>query len=102
MSLHETIVVPRLDGAQLAGHALLLRSHGERRDRGWRVILADVGVGSRSGSRVWVRDGGNRNTPAPDRLEIFADIDKFTNLSTSFERLCGDDPEYSAYFLPCS
>ena len=39
MALNETIVVCKLDGAQLEGHALLLRSHGERRDRGCRVNL---------------------------------------------------------------
>ena len=49
MALHETVVVCKLDGVQLEGHALLLRSHGERRDRGCRVNLAGVGVGGRIG-----------------------------------------------------
>ena len=61
MALHEMMVVCKLDGAQLEGHALLLRSHGERRDRGCRVNLAGVGVGGRIGSRVLVLGGGNRN-----------------------------------------
>ena len=75
MSLHETMVVCKLDGVQLEGHALLLRSHGKRRDRGCRVILAGVGVGGRIGSRVMVLGGGNRNsiplfTPKPSREVI--------------------------------
>ena len=49
MSLHETMVVCRLDGAQLEGHALLLLSHGEQRDRGGRITLrmsgSEVGAG---------------------------------------------------------
>ena len=55
------MMVCKLDGAQLEGHALLLRSHGEQRDRGCRVILAGVGVGGRIESRVLVLGGGNRN-----------------------------------------
>ena len=75
MSLHETMVAGKLDGAQLEGHALLLRSHGERRDRGCRVILAGVGVGGRIESRVLLLGGGNRNsiplfTPEPSREGI--------------------------------
>ena len=61
MSLHETMAMCKLDGAQLEDHALLLRSHGERRDRGWRIILEDVGIGSRVGWRVLILGGGNRN-----------------------------------------
>ena len=67
MSLHEMIEVCKLDGAQLEGHALLLRSHGERRDRGCRVNLAGVGVRGRIGSRVLVLGGGNRNIHHPLR-----------------------------------
>ena len=61
MVLHETVVVCKLDGAQLEGHALLLRSHGERRDRGCWVNLAGVGVGGWIGSRVLLLGGGNHN-----------------------------------------
>ena len=65
----------KLDGAQLEDHALLLRSHGERRDRGWRIILEDVGIGSRVGWRVLILGGGNRNsiplfTPEPSREDV--------------------------------
>ena len=61
MLLHETMAMCKLDGAQLEDHALLLRSHGEWRDRGWRIILEDVGIGSRVGWRVLILGGGNRN-----------------------------------------
>ena len=72
--LHGTLVRCDLDGAQLGGHALLLRSHGERRDRGCRVVLAGVGVGGRIGSRVLLLGGGNRNRKyVTDALETRGD-----------------------------
>ena len=75
MSLHETMAMCKLDGAQLEDHALLLRSHGERRDRGWWIILEDVGIRSRVRWRVLILSGGNRNsiplfTPEPSREDV--------------------------------
>ena len=70
MLLHEAMAMFKLDGAQLEDHALLLRSHGERRDCGWRIILEDVGIGSQVGWRVLILGGGNRNTGQASRKVI--------------------------------
>ena len=82
MSLHETMAMCKLDGAQLEDHALLLRSHGERRDRCWQIILEDIGIGSWVGWRVLILGGGNRNKYLQWVGSQCSSINKLWNLPT--------------------